>query len=43
MDWSRLFRDYHAIVDSPGWFFYRELLKQYPRAQVVLTVRDPEQ
>jgi hypothetical protein len=40
--WDKLFAGYQATVDWPGCSFYRELLRQYPEAKVILTVRDPE-
>ena len=39
---GRLFDGYQATVDWPGCSFYRELMRQYPEAKVILTVRDPE-
>jgi hypothetical protein len=42
VDWDALFRGYQATVDWPGCSFYQELLRHYPEAKVVLTVRDPE-
>jgi Sulfotransferase domain len=42
VDWDRLFAGYQATVDWPGCSFYRELLRHYPEAKVILTVRDPE-
>lgn len=42
VDWHALLADYRAIVDWPGCAFYAELLRAYPDANVVLTVRDPE-
>ena len=42
VDWDKLFADYRATVDWPGCSFYRELLRHYPEAKVILTVRDPE-
>ena len=42
VDWDRLFAGYRATVDWPGCSFYRELLRHYPEAKVILTVRDPE-
>ena len=42
VDWDTLFAGYRATVDVPGCMFYRELLKKYPEAKVILTVRDPE-
>ena len=37
-----LFDGFQATVDWPGAFFYRDLLELYPDAQVVLSVRDPD-
>jgi Sulfotransferase domain len=42
VDWEALFRGYQATVDWPGCNFYREFLRLYPEAKVILTVRDPE-
>jgi hypothetical protein len=42
MDWKRLFENFEATVDFPACIFYRELLREFPEAKVVLTVRDPE-
>jgi len=42
VDWDALFRGYQATVDWPGCSFYEELLRRYPDAKVILTVRDPE-
>ena len=39
-DFDELFKGYHAAVDTPAAFYYRELLQQYPDAKVILTVRD---
>jgi len=33
---------YRSTVDWPGTFFWRELMQEYPRAKVILTVRDPQ-
>ena len=43
MDWSELFRDYQATVDFPSYRYYDKLLEYYPKAKVILTVRDPEE
>jgi hypothetical protein len=40
-DWERVFAGYSATVDHPGCHFWRELAAAYPKAKVVLTVRDP--
>jgi hypothetical protein len=37
-----LFDGFHATVDWPGAFFYRELMEAYPDAKVLLSVRDGE-
>jgi hypothetical protein len=42
VDWEALFRGYQATVDWPACNFYAELLRTYPDAKVILTVRDPE-
>ncbi len=41
MDWQTLFEDYEATVDFPACWYYKELLREFPDAKVVLTVRDP--
>jgi hypothetical protein len=41
-DWSNLFAGYRATVDWPGCTFYQELMRVYPEAKVLLTVRDPD-
>jgi len=43
MDWDHTFRGYRAQVDWPGARYWRELVRQYPKAKVVLTVRDPDE
>jgi len=42
VDWDALFQGYQATVDWPSCNFYEELMRQFPEAKVVLTVRDPE-
>ena len=42
VDWDSLFRGYQATVDWPGCAFYEQLLRHYPSAKVILTVRDPD-
>ncbi|MFF5106894.1 sulfotransferase family protein [Streptomyces sp. NPDC000134] len=41
VDVRRVFEGYRATVDFPGCVFWRELLEAWPKAKVVLTVRDP--
>ena len=42
VEWEDLFSGYRASVDWPGAAFYRELMKAYPEAKVLLSVRDPQ-
>ena len=42
LDWERIFGGYQAAVDWPTAAFYKELMKVYPEAKVLLTIRDPE-
>jgi Sulfotransferase domain len=39
-DYEALFAGCQAAVDFPSAYYYRQLLKQYPDAKVILTVRD---
>jgi hypothetical protein len=41
-DWEAVFAGYHATVDAPGCYFWRELAECYPNAKVLHSVRDPE-
>lgn len=40
--WPGLFHGYASTVDWPGGYFYKELMKEYPDAKVLLSTRDPE-
>jgi hypothetical protein len=42
VDWAQLFSGYRATTDWPACSFYQELMKRYPDAKVILTVRDPD-
>ena len=42
VDWDQIFAGYGATVDWPAAAFYRELAEYYPKARVILTVRDSE-
>jgi hypothetical protein len=42
MSWHDLFRRYEATVDMPACLYYKELMKAFPDAKVVLTVREPD-
>lgn len=41
LDWDQVFAGYRATVDWPGCSYWRELSVAYPKAKVVLSVRDP--
>lgn len=41
-DYDLLFRYYESSVDFPAAIYYREFMKQYPEAKVILTVRDAD-
>ncbi len=41
-DWDTIFEGYGAAVDFPAAAFWRELAAFYPKAKVILSVRDPE-
>src|SRR6476469_3286411 len=38
-DWEGLYGGYQATVDFPAYPWYKEHMKQYPDAKVILTVR----
>ncbi len=42
VNWKKFFRRYHSVVDWPACSFYKELMKEYPDAKILLNVRDPE-
>ncbi len=42
VNWKELFKGYQATTDWPACTFYQDLMKTYPDAKVLLTVRDPE-
>lgn len=42
VDWDIILKDYRATTDWPSARFWEQLVKRYPKAKVVLTVRDPE-
>lgn len=43
VDWDAAFAGYRSQVDWPGARFWRELADYYPKARVILTVRDSDQ
>ncbi len=42
VDWDVLFAGYQSTVDWPGCTFYQELMRHYPDAKVLLSVREPD-
>jgi len=42
MNWSALFEDFRASVDTPCCLYYREMMAAFPNAKVLLNLRDPE-
>ena len=40
-DWDAIFDGFASTTDYPACTYWRELAAHYPRAKVVLTVRDP--
>ena len=40
-DWSKIYSGYESAVDWPTACFFRELLKEFPKARFVLSLRDP--
>jgi hypothetical protein len=43
VDWNRVFRGYKSQVDWPGAKYWRELAQHFPKAKVILTVRDADE
>jgi len=41
-DWDQVFSDFHATVDWPAAYFWRELSDYFPNAKIILSVRDAE-
>jgi hypothetical protein len=42
VNWRHFLKDYRATVDWPGCSFYEELMREYPDAKALLSVRDPD-
>lgn len=42
VNWKKFFRRYNSVVDWPTCSFYKDLMKEFPGAKVLLNVRDPE-
>lgn len=41
-DWEAIYNGYESAVDWPTAGFFRELIKAYPSAKFILTLRSPE-
>jgi len=41
-DWDAIFAGFRSTTDYPACSYWRELAEYYPKAKVVLTVRDPD-
>lgn len=41
-DWDTIFDGFHSTTDYPACTYWRELAEHYPRAKVILTVRDAD-
>jgi len=41
-DWDAMYEGYDGTVDFPGYPWYKEHMKKYPNAKVIMTVRDFE-
>ena len=42
VDWDEVFDGYGSAVDAPAYLAWRDLMRAYPDAKVVLTVRDAD-
>ncbi len=42
ISWDRLLGGFHSAVDWPSAHFWRELVRDFPLAKVILTVREPD-
>ena len=43
VDWDNVFAGYRSQVDWPGAKYWRELVAHFPKAKVILTMRDPDE
>jgi hypothetical protein len=41
-DWDTIFDGYRSVTDHPACNYWQELAGHYPKAKVVLTMRDPD-
>jgi Sulfotransferase domain len=42
VEWDEVYCGYRATVDWPGCHFYDDLARYYPRAKVILSIRDTD-
>jgi hypothetical protein len=42
VDWNKVFSGYRSQVDWPGARYWRELSQYFPKAKVILSVRNPD-
>ena len=42
VNWAEIFEEFDAAVDWPAAAYYEELADHYPKAKIILSVRDPE-
>lgn len=42
VDWNKVFSGYRSQVDWSGARYWRELSRHFPKAKVILSVRDPD-
>jgi hypothetical protein len=43
VDWRGVLKGYKATTDWPWCTYYKELMRAFPEAKVLLSVRDPEE
>jgi hypothetical protein len=41
-DWRHFFQDYRGCLDLPAILFYQDLMRVFPNAKIILTLRDPD-
>lgn len=42
VDWDLMYGKYKAAVDFPTSLFYEQLMAKYPKAKLILAIREPE-
>jgi hypothetical protein len=42
LDWEQVFAGYRSQVDWPASFYWKDLVRAFPEAKVILTLRDPD-